>query len=911
MNKEEQKVKLKELVEQFASASKNKDYLNGQNEEYIKWNYLEPLLTNVLGWRTGDIEKEKRILKGRADYMLKLGNKEVMVVEAKKASVNLSEDEGKQAVSYAYHRKVKLAIVTNFKEIKVYHALTNIKQIDQNLIKFESGGYFRFSFEQFLENFDKLMFLSRENFENKTVYKLVPSKIEKVSKPIDESILYDLLQFRDWLSKDLKKTRMQLTKEQIDEVVQMLIDRLIFMRSVEDRGLESANFLLGLVDDVRLGRTDKTLWTALKEQFKTFDKSYNSKLFAEGLLEKEGFFDEQTLVKVIRGLYFGTKEQQARYMFDEIPGDLLGNIYEQYLGTILSGTEKRVKLDEESGKRKKMGIYYTPSYIVDYIIRNTVGEYVKNKNIDEILGVKIVDPACGSGSFIVRAFQEVCNAIEERLKKGEKGKMATFQSYKDRLSFAQKISILTQCIYGIDLDEKAVELAQLNLLLKLLEDESPESHKRLLPNLRENIKCGNSLIDKTEVAKDKSFNWEAQFKEVFRDGGFDLVIGNPPYVFGGNCGITENEKNYFKTNYSSAKGKLNLFSLFIEKSINLIKNNGKLAFIIPNTLLRVTSYEDTRRYILEKTNISQIVNLNPGVFEDVTAATIIIILEKQNNLDMIKKNKVKLYEGILGKLIIKPQSEFTSSLSIFDIGSEEGDNKFVDKIKVGSINLGDISKEMIFGVVITKNKDEVVSNKKINEKYKKFLEGRDVDRYLIKFSNKFLLYEKSKLHRARTPEIFEADEKILVQRISGGKRPLKAAYDNQQYYDKESINNIILSDKNFDSKYVLALLNSNLINWFYSMKFTNASLLTVNVSKAYLSLLPIKIISLKEQKPIISLVDKMMILQKNLYEDNLTGNERERLDQQINNTNYEIDQEVYKLYGITKEEQKIIEESLK
>ena len=154
-DKENAKEALKELVEQFSSASKNKDYLNGQNEEWIKWNFLEPLLEKVLGWKKSDIEKEKRILKGRADYMLKLGNEEVLVVEAKKAGVNLSEDEGRQAVSYAYHRKVKLAMVTNFREIKVYHALTNIKNIDHNLIKFESGGYFRFSFEQFLENIDK------------------------------------------------------------------------------------------------------------------------------------------------------------------------------------------------------------------------------------------------------------------------------------------------------------------------------------------------------------------------------------------------------------------------------------------------------------------------------------------------------------------------------------------------------------------------------------------------------------------------------------------------------------------------------------------------------------------------------------------------------------------------------------
>src|SRR3972149_11181482 len=181
-------------------------------------------------------------------------------------------------------------------------------------------------------------------------------------------------------------------------------------------------------------------------------------------------------------------------MFDEIPGDLLGTIYEQYLGTILKGTEKRVKLDEGTGKRKKMGIYYTPSYIVDYIVKNTVGEHIKDKTIDEILEVKILDPACGSGSFLIRAFQEVYETIENRLKKGERSeKSHSFRDYNGRLNLSQKITILINCIYGVDLDEKAVELAQLNLLLRLLEGETRETKKLLLQNLKDNIKNGNSL----------------------------------------------------------------------------------------------------------------------------------------------------------------------------------------------------------------------------------------------------------------------------------------------------------------------------------------------------------------------------------------------------------------------------------
>ena len=219
---------------------------------------------------------------------------------------------------------------------------------------------------------------------------------------------------------------------------------------------------------------------------------------------------------------------------------------------------------------------------------------------------------------------------------------------------------------------------------------------------------------------------------------------------------------------------------------------------------------------------------------------------------------------------------------------------------------------MIFGVVITKNRNEVVSNKKLNAKYKKFLEGRDIERYGINFSGKFLLYDRTRLHRPRRPEIFEAEEKILVQRISGGKRPLKATLDNQQYYNKESINNIILQDRRFHINYILALLNSSLINWYYSMKFTNASELTVNVSKAYLSQLPIKSIPPAQQEPIILLVDKMLSLKIRLSEmkGKLIDDARKLLEE-INEVDSKIDNLIYKLYGMTEEERRVIENSLK
>lgn len=902
VTKEEAKEKVKELVEEFSKYSKEE--LDNKSEPQIQAEFIDELFS-ALGWdMRKDVEREARVLKGRADYIFKIGNTESLVVEAKKTNVQLLEEQGRQAVSYAYHRKIKFSVLTNFKYLRVFHALSNIKNIDKNLL-------FWLEFKDFEKEFDKLWILSRESFEKQEINKLLSKKDEQRYKPIDESILRDLLEFRELLSKDLKNKRTYLSPEQIDEAVQILIDRLIFMRSVEDRGLEAGDFLLKIINGWEKGFTDKNLWALLKAQFTRFDKTYNSKLFFEGLLEKDDvYFEGKILSKIIKGLYYGTQDHQERYMFDEIPVDLLGSIYEQYLGVVLRGTEKRVRLDLQSGKRKRMGIYYTPSYIVDYIVKNTVGEYIKDKSIDEILEVKILDPACGSGSFLTRAFQEVCNVIEDKLKKGEKSKKwGSFNKINGRLNLSQKATILLNCIYGVDLDEKAVELAQLNFLLKILEEETRETKKRILPNMKDNIKCGNSLIDDSKF--DKAFNWNAQFPDVFQDGGFDIVVGNPPYVFGGSSGITQKEKNFFKKTYDSAKRKLNLFSLFIEKSLTILKDKGLFSFILPNTLLRVTSYEDVRKLILERTRINQIVDLSSGVFEGVTASTIIIILAKEKDINKIRTNEVKISYGISKEFNLKPQEEFHRKLFIFDLSSDERENKIIKKMKRDSIRLGDICKEMIFGVVITKNKKEVVSNKKIDNRYKRFLEGKDIGRYLIKFSNKYLLYEKSKLHRSRTPDIFEANEKILVQRISGGKKPLKAAYDSEQYYNKESINNIILKDNKYNLKFILALINSSIINWYYSTKFTNISNLTVNISKAYLSEIPIKFPSPQQEQKIVSLVEQMLELQKKIHDEKVSGNEKERFEQQIKNIDYEIDEEGYKLYGLTPEEIKIIKESLK
>ena len=905
ITKEEAKEKIRELVKDFSQISKEK--LDGKSEFQIQSEFIDPLF-EALGWdMRKDAQREKRILGKRADYIMSIGNQEVAIIEAKGTNISLfDEKQGEQAVSYAYHKKIKFAILTNFKQLRVYHALSHTIRITNNLLK-DDKGFFWIDCKNFVEEFDRLWLLSKESFEKEDINKLLKNIDKKIAKPIDESILENLLEFRGWLSKDLKSKRENFSKEKIDEIVQILIDRLIFMRAVEDRGLEGNDFLLKLVDTVQKRDTDKNLWALLKEQFKRFDATYNSKLFSEGLLEKEGTFGDDVLAKVIKGLYYGTEQHQARYMFNQIPGDLLGSIYEQYLGTILQGTEKRVKLDSGSGKRKKMGIYYTPSYIVDYIVKNTVGEYIKDKTIDEILDVNIVDPACGSGSFLIRAFQEVCDRVEEKLKSGERAKHSTFKNYEDRLTLAQKNTIASRCIYGVDLDEKAVELAQLNILLKILEGETRETKKLLLPNLKDNIRNGNSLIDDSKVAGDKAFNWKAQFPEVFREGGFDIVIGNPPYIR--SQMLSQSDKKHFEKVYASASNQYDIYILFIEKAILNLKKNGLIGFITPNKFL-VSDYGlKLREFVFSNTNVKYILDVSQlEVFKGIGTYPVIFVLEKNS-----KKEKINIIRNIKEEQdfgrdfnyeVLDRDSIERHDKKIISLEAGETNKPILDKIEGSSEFLGEIA-DVYRGVIVPNQEDYISKDGGISSK--RAIRGRDIKRYNHKWKGEYIRYDK-KLSIKKS-EKFDGEKIILPRTVLN----LIADLDNENLNLIDRVYYIKIKDKKVDIKFLLGLLNSKLVDFYYKSYF-GASHLQGN----YLDLkgvdlvkIPIRLPSKFQDQKIISFVNQMLSFQKKLHEENPSGNEKEGLERQIKNVDYEIDQEVYKLYGITAEEQKIIEESLK
>lgn len=418
-----------------------------------------------------------------------------------------------------------------------------------------------------------------------------------------------------------------------------------------------------------------------------------------------------------------------------------------------------------------------------------------------------------------------------------------------------------------------------------------------------------------------SFKWEGDFQE----GSFDVIIGNPPYVFTRDVEFQDSFKKYVQEHYfkglesiskSHAKqsGKVNLYALFLIRSIQLLNNQSLFGFIIPNNILRTTTYDIIRKFILNNCKILKIVDLGAGVFEGVTASTIILILQKETNQNKRNKNKVTIYPNIndlSNKKEIEQKGFLDNTSYAFNITMNKNEKGFFEKIEDKTISLGEIA-SVYCGIATGTNKKEMIINYKKSDKYKPLLEGKDVKSFYPVFHDKYILYDRKLLHRPRKESIFLSSEKIVTQRIGGGNRVLIACYDTQQFYTFNSTNNILSKNKSYSLKYLVAILNSKLINWYYINKFTNKSVLTVNISKTFLDQLPIKITSESQQQPIIKLVDCMLSFNKQLQEvgDKKTA-QTAKLEEDIKKTGEEINNLVYKLYGINEEEKKIIEESLK
>ncbi len=493
--------KIQELVQKFRR-EQAAGVIGQYNESETKTGFIEPLL-QALGWNTQDrneVGLEEKISRGRVDYSLKIKGSPKIYIEAKPPRARLTKAEAiSQAITYGYNkRSVQWVLLTDFQELRLFDV--TIRPNKRNL---EAGLRMDLTYDRFLERFDDLWLLSKESVESGLLDRsLLSKKLDRLRRPVDKEILEDMKRWREVLAKDIYKNHPDMTEAQLKENVQRILDRIIFIRSCEDRGLTYGETLQEMVvqrrDDI-----GTAFMPTLKALFRRYDRDFDSELFDEHSCEDLAI-DFPVLKEIILETY-------DPYLFDVIGVEVLGNIYEQYLGFVPRLTEKRVKYEPKPEVRKAGGIFYTPEYIVDYIVKNTVGRFLSERKPKEIQTLRILDPACGSGSFLIRAYREL-EVYYQRLKKEawEKRQKALAKVYEDQAQFSfdegsqetrwelnvfDKRKIVLNHLFGVDLDEQAVEVTRLSLMLKMLEGEHGIIPGRaVLPTLDHNIKCGNSLI---------------------------------------------------------------------------------------------------------------------------------------------------------------------------------------------------------------------------------------------------------------------------------------------------------------------------------------------------------------------------------------------------------------------------------
>ena len=576
-NKEEAYNGIKELVEKFKSNYKqfhSSDY----NETLTRQDFINPFF-EYLGWDISnkeglsqtyrDVIHEDKLKIGKEtkapDYSFRIGGNRVFFVEAKKPNRNLKEDSDAayQIRRYAWSGKLAVSILTDFEEFAIYDCSKKPSPNDKaSMSRIEYINY-----EDYLNRFDFLYdTFAKENVLRGSLEKYnADTKSKKGTESVDIDFLNSLDDLRTKLASNISKLN-SLSLRDLNFAVQHIIDRIIFLRVAEDRGVENYG-------DLREACSGNNYYKNIVEIFKKADGKYNSGIFdfSKDKITQNIEVDNKVIKEIINDLYY----PKSPYEFSVISVEIIGNAYEQFLGkTITIGNNSKAKIELKPEVRKAGGVYYTPEYIVDYIVENTVGEKIKGKTPKEIANIKIVDPACGSGSFLIGAYKYLLNYHREYYSK--QGKKKFLGSKEDaitedgELALWVKKQILINNIFGVDIDSNAVEVTKLSLLLKCMENETPASimnnqslfNERALPSLDENIKCGNSLIgndfysggdslniDIETQYKINCFDWEDEFKNVFACGGFDIVIGNPPYVSIRTVDFNNLFKEYFK-NYN-------------------------------------------------------------------------------------------------------------------------------------------------------------------------------------------------------------------------------------------------------------------------------------------------------------------------------------------------------------------------
>ncbi|MBI5766772.1 MAG: N-6 DNA methylase [Verrucomicrobia bacterium] len=961
------------------------------NEATLRSEFLDDFF-RALGWDVGNkaglIHTEREVdievqtatsgRQTRADYVFRIARVERFTCEAKKPAEKLNDKHIYQAKRDAFARGVPFAVLTDFEDLKIFVVGARPHRDDPHVGELKALNFRQYPLAA-RELWDLLAYesvrggsLDREleklpkrplKLKGKQTYLLRPDR----TKAIDADFLNFLDDVRQQLGSDLLKHNDRddlLTGHRLNEAAQRIIDRLIFLRICEDRGIDTGELLSSLFghwyrqqteppkirrpgrqsylrfgggtdgsDAVgeepaaysARGRVEGTLYREIVEHVRALDQRpashkpfFNGQLFSAHFSEDLVVGDEW-LANFISDL----TDEDNGYNFATIKVEILGDAYERFLGKILRPQGRGATIEEKPEVRKAGGVYYTPRYITDYIVEQTIGRLLEGKSPKEVEKLRFVDPACGSGSFLIRAYERV---MEHHLRwfianpaQQKKADCFTDLAGNVRLTTALKRRILVNNIYGVDIDAQAVEVTQLSLYLKMLEDENRDTLRQqtelfrgepLLPALDKNIRCFNSLIasdfslDPDELARVNAGDWDVQFPAIMKAGGFDAVVGNPPYIPIET--MTADERSYYQTKFAELERKFDTSVAFILAALRLVKPTGLVGYISSLTWETGENYAKLRQTMFQKHGVVEVINLPFDIFDAAYVETCAYVLsgkptESYRIRVLPKKDKVGTLRGtsmvtVPTALVTKPDFRL-----ILDPAAERLFRRVSDTKTF--IQLGEV----------TKSTQGLAANRFTRSPTKRkagdwFPFGERCQGYRYDF----ILEEATFADMAETPSLttfYEAEPKILIRRVINRQDRLDAAFVDQKMVFKKDLNPFVPLGKDFDAKSLLGILNSRLISYLY----INSSAIATKddfrqTTLAELRRLPVPRVLQQDatKKRLVALVDKMLTLTPALREAD-TDAKRHALENALAKTDRDIDQLVYQLYALTPEEIALVE----
>ncbi|MES2696342.1 MAG: N-6 DNA methylase [Verrucomicrobiota bacterium] len=998
------------LLERVDTFARNLDsYLDPDYKEArLRREFLDPLF-EALGWdianNNGYAEAYKDVvhedtlkLSGVAatapDYSFRVGGTRKFFVEAKKPSVKIKEDPGPAAQlrRYSYSAKLPLGIVTDFHEFAIYDTRQRPRENDKASV----GRIFYCTFDQYPEKWDEIAAIfSRESILRGSFDKYAASnKGKRGTSEFDDDFLADMERWRDLLARNLA-LRNTLTQRDLNFAVQRILDRIVFLRIAEDRGIEPYGQLLGLTAGPKI-------YPRLCEVFERADFRYNSGLFhfatEKGRDESPDKLtlglelDDAVLKEIVGSLYW----PKSPYAFAVIPADILGHVYEQFLGKVIHLTsDHKAHVEEKPEVRKAGGVYYTPTYIVRYIVEQTVGPLVQDKTPKQVEKLKVLDPACGSGSFLLGAYEFLLGWHLDYYLKNDPAAWAKKKhpplyetapnaqglgrgSGNWLLTTAERKRILVNNLFGVDIDAQAVEVTKLSLLLKVLEGEARElqgkqlDFHRVLPDLGNNIKCGNSLIgsdfyaqpdlpelDDEARLKINAFDWTHEFKPIMDAGGFNAVIGNPPYVR--IQGFPPEQLAYFSSTYSAATGNYDLYVNFVDRAVSVMNKTGRLGFILPNKFIKTDYGEGLRTLLSSGKIVASLVDFGAEQVFDATTYTCLLFLDKTGT-SQFRHATASASAKALELLAFQEMPATTLNSAPWKLGGQEID-RLLAKLTSQSKRLLDIPADMSRGS--STGDDEVfvlasgAASKLETSSLRIPLYAQDFNRYRFRPTGEWKVifpYDLSGNNaqlitigelRSRSPKTFDylqAHQSTLQKRKQFREWHGYSAARNLKLHESAQIAVPLLANKGmfalipesyrskicpmasggftialdkecpYKPEYILGLLNSKLLFWVLEQSSNIFRGGWITCTKQYFGDLPIRALDMSSKAErgrhdfIVSHVERMLKLHADLAAAKSPGTQT-HLEREIAATDRAIDQLVYQLYELTPEEVALVEQA--